>query len=370
MQRSLVLLVLVTLLGACTTGASDPAPDQPSTTAPMATPDERVDPVGRVAVVVDPRLPARGQGVGTALQDLDPEVAGGRTLRVEVAEDPSFVRDLTRFFAGEGHELVCVLGPGAGAAVRDVAPGSPGTRFCAAPAGGDGDDFPDNVVAVDVRVEELAHLAGVALGTDLDAGPVAALTDRASDRSSERVRSGLRSGLRAAGLRPRDLVVTSLPQDRDEVPDRVRSLLERGVGGLLGLVHGDVVVEVATATPVTTPAPTPAPTDPEPSPTAPAPRFAGLVLRGPLTGDDPLPPEVLAVVEVHLHVAVVVALRRHLEGWDPSATSIGVAEGAIVAVPNDRSRSPGVTDALSRATADVRSGEADSEAATEEASPS
>lgn len=370
MQRSLVLLVLAVVLAACTTGASDPAPERPSTTPPMATPDQRVDPVGRVAVVLDPRLQARGEAVDADLQELDPEVAGGRTLRVEVAEDPSFVHDLAQFFANDGHELVCVLGPGAAGVVREVAARSPGTRFCAAPAGRDGDDFPDNVLAVDVRIEELAYLAGVALGADHDVGPVAALTGRASDTPAARVRSGLQAGLRAAGLRAPELVVAPLPPDPEAVTGQIRGLLDEGVRGLLGLVHGELVVEVATGTPVTTPVPTPAPTDPGPSPTSPAPRYAGVVLRGPLAGDGPLPPEVLAVVEVHLHEAVVVALRRHLEDWDPSATSIGVAEGAIVAVPNDRSRSSGATEALARATTALRSGEAGLAPPTEAASPS
>lgn len=341
MQRWLGILVGVVVLAACTPGTSDPAPTTESTTAPMATPTERVDPVGRVAVVLDPRLGGATPTIRADLEGLDPEVAGGRTVRVQVAEDPSFVRDLAEFFAADGHELVCVLGPGAAEVVRQVAPGAPGTRFCAAPVGGDG-PFPDNVLPLDVRVEELAYLAGVALGTEPDAGPVAALT-RSPGGTPSRVRTGLGAGMTATAPVPVDVRVSAVAEG-DVVGERARDLLADGARGLFGLVEPAALVDAVTSTPVGTPTPGDGPTP------GPAAASAALVLQGPVADDLDRPPELLAVVEVHLHAAVVVALQRHLESWDPTHTSIGVAEGAIVAVPNDRARTsvgPALTDAAS-----------------------
>ena len=350
MQRSFVVVVLAAVLVACTAGTSDPGPDQATTTPPLATPTERVDPVGRVAVVVDPRLGQRATAVRDGLTRLHPDVAGGRTIRVEVAEDPAFVPDLARFFAAEGHELVCVLGPDAGSVVRDVAPRAPGTRFCAAPVVAEAGALPDNVLPVDVRVEELGYLAGVALGTDLDRGPVAALTDPSGAVRPPRLRAGLRAGLLSVGLRP-DVMMARLPADAAQVAPRVRSLLGDGIRGLVGLAATDAVREVATRTDVAAPAPTRSPI----AGSSPPPRPVALVLAGPVPGD--LPPHVLAVIDVHLHEAVLVALRRHLEDWDPTPVTLGVADDAIVAVPNTRARSPGVAAALADAEAALRAGE-------------
>lgn len=351
MQRSFVIVVLAAVLVACTAGSSDPGPDQATTTPPLATPTERVDPVGRVAVVVDPRLGEQATAVRDQLTRLGPDVAGGRTLRVEVAENPAFLPDLAGFFAAEGHELVCVLGPDAGSVVRDVAPRAPGTRFCAAPVAAEAGTLPDNVLPVDVRVEELGYLAGVALGTDLDRGPVAALTDPSGAVRPPRLRAGLRAGLLAVGLRRPDVVMARLPTDSSQVAPRVRSLLGDGVRGLVGLAATDAVREVASRTDVEAPAPTRSPTAGAPPP----PRPVGLVLAGPVPGD--LPPHVLAVIDVHLHEAVLVALRRHLEEWDPTPVVLGVADDTIVAVANTRARSPGVATALADAEAALRAGE-------------
>ena len=354
MQRSFVVVLLAAVLVACTAGETDPRPDQATTTPPLATPTERVDPVGRVAVVVDPRLGERATAVRDALASLGPDETEGRSIRVEVAEDPAFVPDLTGFFAAEGHGLVCVLGPQAARVVREAAPRAPGTRFCAAPVAADAGDMPDNVLAVDIRVEELGHLAGIALGTDLDRGPVAALTGAAGAARRPRVRSGLQTGLLGAGLRAPDVVMATLPEDRSQVAARVRSLLGDGVRGLFGLAATDALTEVAIGTDVAAPR---SPRSPIPGAPAPPPRPVALVLAGPVPGDRELPPQVLAVVDVHLHEAVLVALRRHLDDWDPTPVTLGVAEGAIGAVPNTQARSPGVATALADAEAALRAGE-------------
>lgn len=350
MQRSFVVVVLAALLVACTAGGSDPGPDQATTTPPMVTPTERVDPVGRVAVVVDPRLGEWAAPVRDGLANLDPDVAGGRTLRVEVAEDPAFVADLTGFFAAEGHELVCVLGPDAGRVVRDAAPRAPGTRFCAAPVEAEAGDLPDNVVPVDVRFEELGYLAGVALGADLDRGPVAALTAPSGAVPTPRLRAGLRAGLLSADVRAPQVVMAALPEDPGQVAPRVRSLLRDGTRGLFGLAATDAVTEVATSADVAAPASTRSPATGAPAPRR---RRAALVLAGPVPDERDLPRQVLAVLDVNLHEAVLVALRRHLEGWDPTPATIGVADGTIVVVPNPRARSP-VATPLEEAEAAIR----------------
>lgn len=352
MQRSFVVVVLAAVLVGCTAGGSDPGPDEATTTPPMATPTERVDPVGRIAVVVDPRL-EQATAVRNHLADLDPDQVRGRSIRVEVAEDPAFIPDLTGFFAAEGHGLVCVLGPEAGSVVREAAPRAPGTRFCAAPVAADAQELPDNVVAVDVRIEELGYLAGVALGADLDRGPVAALTDPLGAVPVPRLRAGLRAGLRSTGLRVPEVVMATLPEDPEAVAARVRSLLGDGARGLLGLAATDVVTRVATRAEVAAPAPTRSPATGPPAP----PRRPALVLAGPVPDGRALPPQVLAVIDVHLHEAVLVALRRHLEDWDPTPVTIGVADDAIVAVPNPRARSSRVATTLAEADAALRADE-------------
>lgn len=370
MQRSYVILaMLVALVAACTSGPSDPAPDESSTTPPAASPSEPTAPAGRIAVVLDPRLPGQAEPTRQAIEELGSEATDDRPVRVEIAADGSFVEDLAEFLAVEGFGLVCVLGPSAEDVVRDLAPRSPSTRFCAAPAQG-GESVPDNVLPIDVRIEELAYLAGIALGTDLEAGPVAAVTAEGADR--DRLRSGLRAGLLEVGLRPAS-VRFAAPVDEEDAVERTRSLLADGVRGVLDLAggRGGSVVEVATSERLPVPTSSPSPTEGTEPPEEPGQEFAGLVLGGPLApSEDPLPEQVLTVLDVRLERALVLALQRHVGDWDPSPATVGVADDAIVVVPNEQARSPAVGSAVEDAVEAVRRGDVAPGGPTVEPSPS
>lgn len=357
MQRSFVILAMLVALGAaCTSGASDPAPEASTTTPPAATPSEPTAPAGRIAVVLDPRLPGQAEPTRQAIEELGPEATDDRPVRVEIATDGSFVADLAEFLAFEGFGLVCVLGPSAEEVVRDLAPRSPSTRFCAAPARG-GESVPDNVLPIDVRIEELAYLAGIALGTDLEDGPVAAVTAAGAD--PDRLRSGFRAGLLEVGLRPASVRIVA-PEDEEDAAERTRSMLADGVRGVLDLVggRGGSVVEVATSEPLPAPEASPSPTEGTDPPGQPGREFAGLVLGGPLAAsEDPLPEQVLTVLEVRLERVLALALQRHVGEWDPAPASVGVAEDAIVVVPNEQARSPGVASAVEDAVGAIDRGD-------------
>lgn len=353
MHRSLTLVLAVAVVaGGCTGTTPDTGPTDgpsPSASTPVTTED---DLAGQVAVVVHPQPSAWATAAEQGLEDLSDDALGGRGVRVVVADDPAFLPDITGHLAASGVDLVCVLGTGAAEAVREVAERTQGTRFCVAPVGDDV-ELPSNVLPVDLRFEELGEVAGIALGADLDRGPVALLT-RQGGVPAQPLRAGLRRGLDQAGLARIDIRVPGVVADAESAEARTRAVLRAGargivtVAGSLDAVVRDVVLEVPVQPP--TPQPTASPTGPATTPTTestpPPPFTAGLVGGSDVLAREPVPPPVLLGVAVHLDRAVALALEREASGWDPSPATIGFAEGAFSVHPNTAARSARVAAAV------------------------
>lgn len=372
MQRSMTLLVALALVPVgCTTDTPDPSPTStPSTSSTSPGTPPTSPPPGRVAVVVSPEPPLAAAAAEIGARSVASGLLEGTELRVVTADDPSFVADLTTFFATEGYDLVCAVGPGAERAVREVAVTSPSTRFCAAPARPQG--MPDNVLAIDLRVEELGYVAGVALAADGLSGPAGLVTSRAT-WAPERLQAGLVAGLGAGGAPAPGVQAIGPVGEAEGAAEQVVERLDAGVGGFLSLTGEldatvrDTLLEVPVTPPApTTPGPTDAPTEPaappspSPSPTEVAERLAGLA-----AGPEARPEEdgaeladlVLVLLELHLEEAVALAVERHVDGWDTAPASVGLADGAFRVDVGTSGRAAGVATAVEDAVAGIRAGE-------------
>ena len=269
MHRLTTLVVAVALLlVGCTTSSPDPSPSpSPTATTTAPTPSATTPPPGRVAVVVapEPELTAAAAEIGT--RGVAGRMLDDGELRVVTADDRSFLPDMASFLAAEGYDLVCVVGAGAEAAVRDVAASSPSTRFCAAPARPD--DMPANVLPIDLRVEELGYLAGIALAAD-GAGPETAVVASPTTWAPARVRAGFEAGLAAGGVASPTVRPVGPVRDAEGAAEQVVGLLEIGVSAVLSLTgrFDATVRSTLVDTPVTPPAPpteTASPTETETS---------------------------------------------------------------------------------------------------------
>jgi len=363
MRRCVTLLTMLMLVVACTSNGSEPQP----TVSPTPSPTEATEPGGstlaRVTIVVHPDLPGGAQTVREDVAALDPALTGGVQMRVVAVDDPGFVVDTVNLLVADGHELVCVFGPNAAAAVRDAALRSPTTRFCAAPATG---SQPPNVLGIDVALEEVGYLAGVAFAADLDDAPVAVVPS-SSAMGAARVRVGLREGLEAGGHQDPAPLLASPITDADDAAERTEELVSDGTAGLLawaGELDRDVLAQ-AQESPVVQPTPDPddeddtadtgdtEPTEPDDEPTGP--EFAALV-GGPALANGELADQVLAIIELRLGRIMAVVLERFHGAWDTDAIRVGVGEDVIVATANDNARTPLVADALEQARAALRDG--------------
>lgn len=376
MQRSLAALVgLALLTGACTTPAPDATPTPsptPSTSSATSTPDATTDVAepGRVAVVIAPDPPLAAAAAEIGVRAAPSHLLGDAELRVATADAPAFVEDLTGFFTSEGYDLVCVIGAGAEAAVRHVATTSPSTRFCAAPASADG--MPDNVLPIQLRVEELGYLAGIALAADGVTGPAGLVVS--GTWAPQRLEAGLAAGLAAGGVASPAVHTAGPVQDEEAMAEQVNALLEAGIEGILSLTGAldatvaTVLEEVPVSDPESSPPPTDAPAT-EPTTTAPAttaptaepsPRHAGLVAgpeARPTEDGAPTSEQLLAILELHLEEAVSLAVTRHVEGWDITAASVGLADGAFRVAIGDGERARAVADAVAGAQEAIRAGD-------------
>lgn len=379
MQRSLAALVgLVLLISACTTSTPDttptPTPSPPSASSPTSSLDPATGTTepGRVAVVIAPDPPLAAAAAEIGVRGAPSRLLGDAELRVATADSAEFVEDLTGFFTGEGYDLVCVIGAGAEAAVRNVASTSPSTRFCAAPASPEG--MPDNVLPIDLRVEELGYLAGVALAADGLTSPAGLLVSKAW--SPQRLEVGLAAGLAAGGVASPDVRAAGPLRDEEAMQEQVTALLEAGIGGVLSLAGAldATVVSVVEEVAVTEPEPSPSPTDEaaggptdgpttEPAteqPTESPPPHAALVAgpeARPTEDGAPTAEQLLAILELHLEEAVALAVTRHVEGWDTTPASVGLAEGAFRVAIGDSERAQAVADAVAGAQEAIRAGE-------------
>ncbi|MFA9444328.1 hypothetical protein [Egicoccus sp. AB-alg6-2] len=187
----LALLVLVAML-ACT--SEQPAP------APTPAPEPSVAPTGpaglRAGIVLPPASgpndPQSAQ-LAAAMRPLQSMLPDEVTqLRPVTPDGPEFVGDLARLLVDRGTELVCLVGADVIRVANQLASRHPERTFCAVP--GAGVERPENVRVVDVRFEELGHVAGAAAAGAVDDGPVALVV--APDRlGTQRFRAGVRAGV-------------------------------------------------------------------------------------------------------------------------------------------------------------------------------
>jgi hypothetical protein len=222
-----VLLALLLAMSACTDEPSQA--ESPSPVAPAPAP---AAPLGaRVGVVLPPSSaldPAVIAAVATQLDQLagtaDESV---RELRGYPPADPRFVQDVALWLSEQGTELVCVLGDRAEEVVVALSQRYRGIRFCALPTGpprppddGGASTADDGVARVELRVEELGYLVGVAARTQARDGSVG-LVLGGDELPDERFRVGLLAGLAGA-----EVVEADIPSGQDvSLADRAAAVL-------------------------------------------------------------------------------------------------------------------------------------------------
>ena len=297
------------------------------------------------------------------------------TLRVVEPDGLPFVADTVALLAREGADLVCALGTGAIDRVVDVASDYPSTRFCAAPAAAR--RVPGNVLQIDVRVEEMGYLAGVAAGIAGEGNPAGIV---AGDRQHalDRQRRGFERGL--ASVRPdapTPLVsFSALDADRahslamaqyDAGASVIYALAGAGDTGVLDAAEEARTARAAAATEAPTAAPTTAGPTPAPSPAGrPAPalvigrRDALTPTSSDTTDDEASEPTtsspVLLAFHERLDVALDVAIRRALSTWSVEPASVGLADGAFEVVGGSAPQAEAVRPQIDRVVGDIRAG--------------
>lgn len=196
------------VLSGCTDGegSDQDAPPQP----PVAEEGEANGSLGAEVAVI---LPPRGQLDGAvwdqlaaSLQPLAEEPPEGISqLRLHTPGSRVFARDLAGLFGERGLDLVCAVGADALSVTQEASTTYRGTRYCAAPA--DRDDPPvtelqteeveaGEVVRLEVRSEELGHVAGVAARRRAGDGSVGLLIG--DGPGGVRFAAGLEAGLEGA----------------------------------------------------------------------------------------------------------------------------------------------------------------------------
>ncbi|MFO7960545.1 MAG: hypothetical protein R6U94_06335 [Nitriliruptoraceae bacterium] len=205
--RILLLLAVVLSLFSCTSGASDDVPltaDAPPMEEPVAAP------AGRVVEIV---LPARSrlappvaEGLEVRLGALAAGLPGDiDSLAVRAPDDEAFVPDLLELAAAEGAGLVCALGPQVADDADRTAVRHGATRVCAMPVAlpvldDERTIEPTPAVRVDVPVEELGFLVGVAAQTAARGAVADAIADAEDARPEGPVRGPVTASPRVALL--------------------------------------------------------------------------------------------------------------------------------------------------------------------------
>lgn len=201
--RALATLAALLLLAGCT--PDDPGPEPgPQPPADDEEASEEPLPTGlRIGVVLPSRELGSADEIAAGELGLDALATAHRDevseLRTLVPDAEAFVPDLASLLVAEDYDLVCVLGRGAGEIVLELARRHAATQFCGAPAE-PADDPPPNLYLVDLALEELGHVVGVALGRLGGEDPVA-LLGAGNRAGGESFRTGLRAGVGATPLR-------------------------------------------------------------------------------------------------------------------------------------------------------------------------
>jgi basic membrane lipoprotein Med (substrate-binding protein (PBP1-ABC) superfamily) len=240
------LLGVALAVVACTSPGEDAAPSPtPAPSPPAESPAAgiRVAFVLPAAASVDDeqrtQLAGDLQSIGALRDD------GISEVRTVEPDGPEFVRDLAALLADRGTDLICVLGPEAQRAAAPLAVRHPHLRFCAVPAGTS--EAPENLVAVEVRFEELGHVVGLAAAATAGDGPVASILG--SDRAGvTQLRDGIRAGVDGLQL------LESAPSDEEGALEAVDAavdadaavvIVDLGVGAAAAIdraVAADMVV--------------------------------------------------------------------------------------------------------------------------------
>ncbi|MBW3621041.1 MAG: BMP family ABC transporter substrate-binding protein [Actinobacteria bacterium] len=347
MRRAMggALLAVVVLLAACRSGAPTPAPS-PSPTVPTASPA----PVSGLAVAVV--LPPASTGVPAEAVAMRAELEQLRrrhgddvgSLRVVQPDTPAFVEDVTELLADRGADLVCVLGPASGAAVRAVAPRFPETEFCATPALSEPGDLPPNVLQIDVRVEEVAYLAGVAAYVADPARPAGFIAGE-SEYGTDRQRAAFVAGINAVASEPVTPYVGFPAGDEERGYELAAPQYAAGVRVIFTAAgEGDVGVHRAAEEAAGTRA-----------------LVVGsqrTLAPGTVTGAEDAPPAaVLMTTVLHVAVPVGLALEQVLGTWEGGQASVGLQEGALGVAPGGSPRYRAVAAAVDEARRRIEAGE-------------
>jgi basic membrane lipoprotein Med (substrate-binding protein (PBP1-ABC) superfamily) len=292
------LLGLVLAVASCTSPGEQPVPSPtPAQPPPANTPAMGV----RVGFVLPPaasdddeqriQLAASVQLVDSLREE------GISEIRALPADGPEFVSDLAALLADRRTDLICVLGSDAQRVLLPLATRHPQLRFCAVPAGSA--EPPGNLIAVEVRFEELGHVVGLAAATAAGEGPVASIIG--ADRIGV---GGLRAGIRAGAG---DLeVLESTPSDEEGVREALDAAIEAGATVLIldvGVAAGPAVERaVASGMQIVAPAAVLAQADVEGSP----------LLSWRMRWDVPLRPVIASMLDPDAEVPRSVGLAENV----------------------------------------------------------
>ncbi len=342
-------LLVVLLAGAMVlAGCTDADEVQPQATPTASTAAPPVDLTGsqlRVAVVLatsdtaaaSVALSNQAQLAGLAADAVD-------ELVVTVGSDRAAQEDLVRFFAADGVDLVCVVGPGATGLLRRIAGDHPGTRFCAVPAI---DDAPATAVGSLLVVQPDASAARDALAraAAIVAGPSETVGVLAVDaRISTQLTAPLVAARAASGVTAREARTTvSGTVIPAVIPTATTAIgADDPAAALRAMTTAGVRIIVIDGSPAAQQAARRA--------------RAPTGLLGPaeslVDGDGTLLERVVAAHTFDVAMAVDVAIQRLHAGWEPGIVTLGFPDGALglVAGPVDAAE-----DIVVRVLAELRS---------------
>jgi hypothetical protein len=321
-----VAVLLLAVVAGCTDRGPEPVDPPPDGEAEQGDVEEA--PAGglRVGVVLPPRDTGAADEVVSAEQEIErlasryaDEVAELRTI---VPDSSAFVADVASLLVSEDYDLVCVIGREARSVVFELAQRHAATDFCAAPAE-PREEMPDNVLLVDVALQQLGHVVGVALA-EAGGGEPVALLGVGNRAGGESFRSGLRAGVGDVPLR----------EARGELED-----LEAEIAAALD----DEVAAIAV--------------DAGPAAAEVVAGIEGVALFAPTALLDE---EVAGALRwrVRWEVVLEVVLDHHLEAEGEPAALLGLGDG-VFAIDHGPQASPEMIEALELAMAELEQGARD-----------
>jgi basic membrane lipoprotein Med (substrate-binding protein (PBP1-ABC) superfamily) len=331
------LVVVLAVLTACRSGEPTPAPSpSPTTVSPAPAPSTGL----RVAVVLPPASGRTPTELAAIRSDLDAvrqrHASDVASLRVVQPDTPGFVVDVTTLVADREADLVCVLGAGSGEVVLELAAAFPTTEFCAAPAAAEPADIPENVLLIDVRVEEIAYLAGVA--AQLSVGEAApGFVGGESQYAVDRQRAAYVAGINSVAEEQVTPYVGFPAVDEERAYELARTQYAAGVETIFSVAGpGDLGVRRAAREAV---------------------RLVIGSRRTLVDGGEEPSPLVLLTTDVDLTVPVELALARALGTWQGGRATVGLTEDALLVGPGGSDRYRVVAGPVEQAMERIRTGE-------------